>query len=52
MLPSPIVFGAIIDSVCLVWGSKCGKKGNCWLYDGSKLRYAFNLTAAGKICTL
>ncbi len=47
MLPAPIVFGKIIDSVCLVWGgSGCGKKGNCMLYDGQQLRYLFNLTAA------
>ncbi|CAL8072089.1 unnamed protein product [Orchesella dallaii] len=47
-LPSPILFGRIIDNVCLVWGgSTCGKRGNCMLYDGEQLRYIFNLTAAG-----
>ncbi|ODM96224.1 Solute carrier organic anion transporter family member 1C1, partial [Orchesella cincta] len=46
-LPSPILFGRIIDNVCLVWGgSTCGKRGNCMLYDGEQLRYIFNLTAA------
>jgi hypothetical protein len=50
MLPAPILFGAIIDSVCLVWGTKCGQRGNCWLYDGERLRYAFNLTAAAFTC--
>ncbi|CAL8069741.1 unnamed protein product [Orchesella dallaii] len=46
MLPSPILFGKIFDSACLVWGTKCGARGNCWLYDGPKLRYWFNLCAA------
>ncbi|OXA43717.1 Solute carrier organic anion transporter family member 1A2 [Folsomia candida] len=46
MLPSPIVFGKLFDSVCLVWGTKCGARGNCWLYDGATLQYWFNLTAA------
>ncbi|ODN05136.1 Solute carrier organic anion transporter family member 1C1 [Orchesella cincta] len=46
MLPSPILFGKIFDAACLVWGTKCGARGNCWLYDGQKLRYWFNLFAA------
>ncbi|CAG7725964.1 unnamed protein product [Allacma fusca] len=46
LLPGPILFGYIFDSVCLLWGTKCGGKGNCWLYNGEQLRYVFNLTAA------
>ncbi|RWS22490.1 solute carrier organic anion transporter family member 4C1-like protein, partial [Leptotrombidium deliense] len=38
-IPYPIVFGAIIDSSCLMWDEKCGKRGNCWVYDNEKLRY-------------
>jgi len=41
-------FLSYTDRACLVWGTKCGGKGNCWLYDGQTLRYAFNLSAAGK----
>ncbi len=37
-----------VDAACLVWGTKCGARGNCWLYDGQKLRYWFNLFAACK----
>lgn len=37
-IPYPLVFGAIADSTCLVWEEKCGKQGNCWVYDTDKLR--------------
>jgi len=48
-LPSPILFGRIIDNVCLVWGGgTCGKE-DCKLYNGQQLRYLFNLTAAGVV---
>ena len=30
-----------MDSSCLVWESKCGKTGNCWVYDQDKLRKIF-----------
>ncbi|SPP90186.1 solute carrier organic anion transporter family member 74D-like [Drosophila guanche] len=45
-IPSPIVFGWILDSYCLVWGKTCSTKGNCWLYDTSSLRYTMNLVSA------
>lgn len=40
-VPSPIVFGYIIDNACIIWGRTCSTKGNCWLYDGDVLRYWF-----------
>lgn len=48
LIPSPIVFGGIIDRTCVLWGKTCSNKngGNCWLYDAEKLRYTFNFTAA------
>ncbi|KAH8275691.1 hypothetical protein KR026_012669 [Drosophila bipectinata] len=48
-IPSPIFFGWLIDSYCLVWGKTCSNKGNCWLYDTKSLRYSLNLTAASFI---
>ena len=33
MLPSPIIFGAIIDNTCLLWQEECGETTNCLLYD-------------------
>ncbi|KAG8273911.1 hypothetical protein J6590_011460 [Homalodisca vitripennis] len=49
-VPSPILFGHIIDTTCLVWGKTCSGSGNCWLYDADKLRHRFNLTASVFIC--
>lgn len=48
-VPSPIFFGYILDSTCLVFGKTCSSKGNCWLYDSQTLRYTFNFIAAGSI---
>lgn len=45
-IPSPILFGIILDKTCLVWGKTCSGTGNCWLYDGESLRYVLNFTAA------
>lgn len=48
-VPSPIFFGYILDSACLVFGKTCSRRGNCWLYDNEKLRYNFNFIAASAI---
>lgn len=45
VIPSPILFGYIFDSSCLLWGKTCSKKGNCWLYDNDLIKYTFNITA-------
>lgn len=39
--PAPILFGAIIDSSCIVWqmDTEGESKGSCWLYDTSKLAW-------------
>ncbi|KAK6619421.1 hypothetical protein RUM43_012178 [Polyplax serrata] len=45
-VPSPIFFGYILDTTCMVWGKTCTGTGNCWLYDGYNLRYVMNIIAA------
>lgn len=45
-VPSPIFFGYIIDSACVAWGKTCTRRGNCWMYDGEKLRYTFFYASA------
>ncbi|XP_054268573.1 solute carrier organic anion transporter family member 74D-like [Macrosteles quadrilineatus] len=45
-IPGPILYGAMIDSTCLVWDETCGRRGNCWLYDKYRLRYSLNVTSA------
>lgn len=39
-VPGPIAFGAIFDTVCLLFRFECGGVGNCWLYDNPVLAYA------------
>jgi len=45
-MPDPILYGTILDATCIVWGGKCGSNGNCWLYDGKRLKYYLNFTGA------
>lgn len=46
LIPSPIIFGRLIDTTCMIWNNKCGRKGNCLLYDPLKFRYYLHTTAA------
>ncbi len=46
MLPSPMVYGAIIDNTCVLWQRECGETTNCLLYDSVKLRRTLMLTTA------
>jgi solute carrier organic anion transporter family, member 5A len=45
-VPSPILFGTLIDKACIIWGKTCTSNGNCWLYDGETLRTWFFYTSA------
>lgn len=45
-IPGPILYGAIIDSTCLVWEETCDNRGNCWLYNPDTFRLYINSTAA------
>ncbi|KAJ9590577.1 hypothetical protein L9F63_016346 [Diploptera punctata] len=45
-MPGPLVYGILLDSACIVWGSTCGETGNCWLYDGQRLGFVMNFTAS------
>ena len=40
-MPCELSYGYIVDFTCLVWDSKCGQTGNCWLYEQDKLRVVF-----------
>ncbi|XP_075680829.1 solute carrier organic anion transporter family member 74D-like [Dermatophagoides pteronyssinus] len=44
-IPYPLIFGAIIDSTCIIWEKSCGKTGNCWLYDLDKYRIYMHMAA-------
>ncbi|XP_012523943.1 solute carrier organic anion transporter family member 74D [Monomorium pharaonis] len=47
LIPGPIIYGAIIDSTCLIWEESCGTRGNCWFYHRDNFRYLVNISAAG-----
>ncbi|CAL8266525.1 unnamed protein product [Merluccius merluccius] len=40
-LPSPVIYGSVIDKSCLLWGSKCDKKTSCQYYDLDYFRRGF-----------
>ncbi|KAK9889162.1 hypothetical protein WA026_004443, partial [Henosepilachna vigintioctopunctata] len=41
-VPCPIIYGAVVDSACLVWKMTCGEKGACGLYDSKIFRMFFH----------
>lgn len=43
-VPCPIVYGAVVDSACLVWDTVCGKKGACKLYNTDTFRMFYHGT--------
>ncbi|KAG8431381.1 hypothetical protein GDO86_018924 [Hymenochirus boettgeri] len=40
-LPGPVIFGSMIDSTCILWRKKCGKKTTCLYYDNNLLRQRY-----------
>ncbi|KAJ8669938.1 hypothetical protein QAD02_001197 [Eretmocerus hayati] len=46
MIPGPIIFGAIMDSTCLIWDTSCKERGNCWFYHRENFRFYMNSTAS------
>ncbi|OCT93402.1 solute carrier organic anion transporter family member 2B1 isoform X2 [Xenopus laevis] len=40
-LPGPVMYGSVIDSTCILWGQKCGKKTSCLYYDNNRLRQRY-----------
>lgn len=50
LIPGPIIYGAIIDSTCLIWEKSCGTRGNCWFYHRDNFRFLVNISATGGYC--
>ncbi|KAJ3589017.1 hypothetical protein NHX12_009867 [Muraenolepis orangiensis] len=40
-LPTPVIYGSVIDKSCLMWGRKCGKRTSCLYYDLDSFRRGF-----------
>ncbi|XP_061613404.1 solute carrier organic anion transporter family member 5A1 isoform X1 [Phyllopteryx taeniolatus] len=48
-IPTPIYFGAVIDTTCMLWQQDCGVPGSCWEYDVTAFRFVyFGLAASLK----
>ncbi|XP_042188253.1 solute carrier organic anion transporter family member 5A1 [Callorhinchus milii] len=46
-IPTPIYFGAVIDTTCMLWQQECGVIGSCWEYDVTSFRFVYFGLAAG-----
>ncbi|XP_043922199.1 solute carrier organic anion transporter family member 5A1-like [Protopterus annectens] len=46
-IPTPIYFGAVIDTTCMLWQQDCGVNGSCWEYDVTSFRFVYFGLAAG-----
>ncbi|KAM4050891.1 solute carrier organic anion transporter family member 4C1 [Anomaloglossus baeobatrachus] len=53
-IPGPIVFGAVIDSSCILWNlNECGTQGACWTYNNSSISYKLiGISAVSKAITI
>uniref|UniRef100_A0A6I8P779 Solute carrier organic anion transporter family member n=2 Tax=Ornithorhynchus anatinus TaxID=9258 RepID=A0A6I8P779_ORNAN len=49
-IPTPIYFGAVIDTTCMLWQQECGVRGSCWEYDVTSFRFVYFGLAAGLKC--
>lgn len=50
-VPCSVIYGAVVDSTCLVWEMVCGKTGACSLYDTKAFRQYFHgTTSAIMLC--
>ncbi|KAL5293208.1 hypothetical protein ACFFRR_011777 [Megaselia abdita] len=45
-VPCPLIYGAVVDSACLIWTHVCDKFGSCIVYDDDLFRkYFLGITA-------
>ncbi|KAK0400468.1 hypothetical protein QR680_015262 [Steinernema hermaphroditum] len=42
-LPSPVIWGTLVDSACLLWEKTCGHRGACNIYDTDVIRVKMHL---------
>ncbi|XP_043928627.1 solute carrier organic anion transporter family member 2B1 [Protopterus annectens] len=40
-MPGPVLYGSTIDTTCIHWGMKCGKRTECKYYDNNLFRSRF-----------
>ena len=49
-VPCPIVYGAVVDSACLVWEMASGERGACSLYNVDVFRKFYHGKLPHRIC--
>ncbi|XP_050538566.1 solute carrier organic anion transporter family member 74D [Daktulosphaira vitifoliae] len=50
-VPCPIIYGAVVDSACMVWEMTCGKPGACTLYNSDLFRIFYHgITGVLMLC--
>ncbi|XP_053297617.1 solute carrier organic anion transporter family member 2B1 isoform X1 [Pleuronectes platessa] len=40
-MPSPVLYGSVIDTTCILWGRKCDKQTSCLYYNLDRFRQRF-----------
>lgn len=40
-MPGPVLYGAVIDSTCILWGRKCNRQTSCHYYNLDHFRQRF-----------
>ncbi|XP_039261491.2 solute carrier organic anion transporter family member 4C1-like [Styela clava] len=54
-IPGPIIFGAVIDTTCILWQEKlCNRgRGSCWIYDNNNMGlYMLLIGLCGKLLSV
>ncbi|NWR06516.1 SO2B1 protein, partial [Paradoxornis webbianus] len=40
-MPGPVLYGSAIDTSCLLWERRCGRRAACWYYDNTRFRHRY-----------
>lgn len=52
-IPGPLLFGYVLDTICLLWEPDCGKEGSCLLYDNVKMgQMMFGICLTAKLVSI
>ncbi|XP_076025311.1 solute carrier organic anion transporter family member 2B1 [Genypterus blacodes] len=49
-MPGPVLYGSVIDTTCILWGWKCGRKTSCLYYNLDMFRQRFLGLMAFFVC--
>ncbi|XP_037543145.1 solute carrier organic anion transporter family member 2B1 [Nematolebias whitei] len=49
-MPGPVLYGSVIDTTCILWGRKCGKRTSCHYYNLDAFRQRFLGVMVAFVC--